>query len=498
MEIRKLHARLLLMVLASLLMLPAAAREKHRHPAKSDADAATPGLPPLDNSDGRWNGVHYVDGDIIIDGQRLSQVKKCRIWGRMFAQDNNAPIAGATIRCEGEHMRDMYRIEKSFTAVTDVQGNYELTNLPPDTYWLQLDTPCVSPQHANLAGITVYEGDERHYDIPVSGSAIVEGQLVVAATDAPVAGAKIWLMPLSKGIPVWDGSPWEVKTDREGRFRFIGVPESRCILALGDEKRPGYIDGQYDLRFQLPSGAHAKLRLRLTEKATEYRDGAPLPGTVEILPPDADGTPPQRGNGDGCALEGQVIEFERHDALAEAVVHLTADTLPPVELSVTTDQQGHFHLSNLKPGKYKVTSVVQKSAALFVMNKEDAEVVLPAGGHRTLSFSVKTMWDIALHIIDRDGREGPPCWVEMLVPNEQGGWESNGFIYYDGPDSKLGLGPSPNRKIRLVPALKGVDCKAAFEGSAPEDLDTKAEIRLPCANADIPIQPAEVSPIPAR
>lgn len=192
--------------------------------------------PPMENADGRWNGVHYVDGDTVIDGQRMSDIVGARLWGRVYVQDTDEPVAGVTVRAEIDRP---WEVNEPILAITGEDGFYYFSNIPPAEYWLHFPTPCIAPVNFNL-GVSIHEGAGRRVDIPVTGNAVIEAQVIDMDTRLPLAGAEITLCS-DKSLGGSCLAP-TTRTDRQGHFRCVGM--EAATYALFVDKNIGELDHQ--------------------------------------------------------------------------------------------------------------------------------------------------------------------------------------------------------------------------------------------------------------
>lgn len=263
------------LLIAALLMVS--------HPAfslETVPERVAGGAPADENPKGRAESVR-------------SRGFKPGIWGRVFAEDSKLPLVGVTVQAEGEHMRDVYHINTPFTFVSDADGYYEFTNLPADSYSLKLLAPGFE---GGIWGYRVDASDGRRYrrDLSVSGTATVEGRVVNKDTRQPLAEATVMFMPMTPGVPVWDGPPFTCMTDSNGHFQFLGVPKSRCKLAVEKRRIYYHIEDSEGRKFNIASGEKINMEVLVTETwevsvQVVDRSGVTIPNThfrISVQGPD--------------------------------------------------------------------------------------------------------------------------------------------------------------------------------------------------------------------
>jgi protocatechuate 3,4-dioxygenase beta subunit len=176
----------------------------------------------------RWHECDVASGTPLT----LCLVRACSVTGRVRCA-NGEPAAYVKVHVEHERPERLPRWQAFGSTMTDRDGAYRLTGLPqvPDPVRIAVAAGAGAGTseafELGAAGTTVVGADLR-----LPPPAIVEGR-VRGADGAPSPGARVWLRD-------WDfaagmqksGSLVEVITDREGRYRFAGVPPGGAWLQV--------------------------------------------------------------------------------------------------------------------------------------------------------------------------------------------------------------------------------------------------------------------------
>src|SRR5262249_23666349 len=123
---------------------------------------------------------------------------------------DGAAAAGVSARAwpdgEGEFMRSFR------TATTLDDGHFELDELTPGTWRVQLD------RETSFERVEIRAGVESLVDLAVTGGPRLEG-VVVDDRGTPVAGAGVWISPRQPGLSGLPLDDWiAATTGADGRF----------------------------------------------------------------------------------------------------------------------------------------------------------------------------------------------------------------------------------------------------------------------------------------
>jgi hypothetical protein len=142
-----------------------------------------------------------IKGEAAVGGAPVDVVLagSCEISGRIvYAADSKTPIADA----------ELSAMETGAQPVrSDADGGFRLTGVPPTEIKIQINAAGFIPQT-----LAVTPGEEPIV-IPLSGNAVLTGEVLRTDTKSPVAGAEVRLT----------GTPFTAKTNEQGQFRLTGV-----------------------------------------------------------------------------------------------------------------------------------------------------------------------------------------------------------------------------------------------------------------------------------
>ncbi len=195
----------------------------------------------------------------------------------------------------------------SLNGVTDAEGRYRLTGVPPGTHDLVLQGTHVGWSSRPRSQLVVQGIDDIEHDILV-GSVSFEGLVIDAATKQPISGAEVQIQQ-----PYFDMTT----ADHRGVFRFTDLPpggSQLCVSAEGYAVR--FLDGD-----EIADGAVSHQVITLTaatklEIRVRGTDDAPVRGEV-------------------------IVSFESDDGTN-------------VTTNLRADSEGHIHYDKVLPGEYTI------------------------------------------------------------------------------------------------------------------------------------------------
>lgn len=286
--------------------------------------------------------VRGRDGDVIAleSMEEPSRPSGLALIGVVTDSISGEPLEGATVFVSGVDT----------TARTDQEGRFELTELPPGTYF-------VGFSHPRLDDLGLDGGLPARVEVPQRGGATVElttpsfGTVLVARCAAEgmgEGGAVAGTVRTGDEVPVpeaevvlrWgqngDEGRMVTEADAAGGFLFCGVPagEPASLLArfLG-------LEGPAErLALDGGEGVVQDLRLDLDGLASEHADRMELrtePGRI-------------LSDNDPIRIEGRVEDWSDGRPVADAVIRLVE-----AELATTTGPDGRFVFGEVNPGTYR-------------------------------------------------------------------------------------------------------------------------------------------------
>ncbi len=291
------------------------------------------------------NGVQGYQTSLCSGNEKLSDagetlaalrdLPKAGAGGRLFGnvsesfkkrEKNSFPMAGVKL-----NIRQVGGKRKTYQAVTDEQGNYELM-LPPGTYKVVPVVPAyATPGLYEESSISIKDRGCAEKSFSLSNNSSLSGRLV-DARGRPVSGARLELLSVDEG-PI-SPAVEEGFSEKGGQFDIYDIPAGRYTLSVNFTSPPG-LSQPYPATFY-PGKAE-----REKAKIIEIGLGQKIRNIVFRLPPPI---PSRKITGtlvfpDGRPAAGMTVNLQREDS----------DTA----FSYTkTDKDGNFILSGFIGGKY--------------------------------------------------------------------------------------------------------------------------------------------------
>lgn len=200
----------------------------------------------------------------------VAQDSTAAIRGTVLDRVNRGPLVGAKVVASRAAGPDRVAAPHDFFATTDSSGHFAITSLPAAVYLVTVEHPWLDSTGFEVAPSTVDLRDGRPHTLSLavaSGSAIrsafcpagardsttgvVEGQVLDARSDRPVAGARV--------LFVWSDFTVDLRTGRatpvhqavaantagDGSFVVCGIPRSQAFLMqaqIGERSATGAIE----------------------------------------------------------------------------------------------------------------------------------------------------------------------------------------------------------------------------------------------------------------
>ena len=285
-----------------------------------------------------------LDPEARIEGQVVSSVPGVGVAGlRVFAN----PASGSGY---------------SRHTTTDASGHFAFAGIPNAAFdlWLNLpeNQPCTSRA---LNRLKFRAGKTTQVKLELIPGTLVEGRVVLAGTDSPVAGASVQIQ--SRDLPQNAATLRQVHTDKQGKYA-LRLPPGNATLLLRNppsNMQPGREGGRAPI--VIPEG-------------TIHLSGPTLICELRSAPPRV------------IALEGRVVDA-RGEAVAGAVIVALCRADNCVRLGgdkVVTDSRGHFRIENgpqggFSPGEATALQVESPGGKVFeahiVAKQGQVEVRLP-------------------------------------------------------------------------------------------------------------------------
>jgi len=291
----------------------------------------------------------------------MHRVKTVNVAGRVIG--TAGPVANTMVHLEQADASDS-DFDRGDT--TDEKGNFLIRSVPEGTYYV------VAFQRQENA--RVFEARARQ-------KVEVMGENIDSLTISLNAGATI------QGRIRIDGAS-SVTLDRVG-LALTPVDEDGQMGGHGDVKKDGSFeiksvhDGNYAVHvWGLDRDAYVKSLRRgpddLLEKGLQVEGGSP--GKIEVII-----------GSDGAQLDGSVTDEE--GPVIGARVRLVPDPLTPYNhlriQRATTDQLGHFSLTDIPPGKYKLTARPMAPSETAAYKAEPQAITVSENDHKTAQLKLE-------------------------------------------------------------------------------------------------------------
>jgi protocatechuate 3,4-dioxygenase beta subunit len=244
-------------------------------------------------------------------------------------------------------------------AVTDQEGNYRLTKIPPGTYQISQFAPIyvsaeLSPTGMRGKSLILAESDDvKNIDFALERGGVITGK-VTDPEGRPVIEERVMLADVQNktdGPGAVYGISDRYMTDDRGVYRIYGVPPGRYRVSAGTSE----------------SDPYGSIRPgRVVYRQTYYPDvvDAAAAKVVEVTAgSEAVGINISLGRSlPSFSASGRVIDGETSQPVSGVRFMLqrqTADGPSTMPIMSASNSQGEFRVENIAPGKYSLFNVSQ-------------------------------------------------------------------------------------------------------------------------------------------
>lgn len=272
------------------------------------------------------------------------------ITGRVTLGEKGAPnVAVAVIAPEGP--RERGSIAK---AVTDYEGRYRLTGVPPGRYNVVAIAPAFVGPNEGMYGdagkaVTIIEGETvEKVDFPLVRGGVITGR-VTDADGAPVIGERVQLNPVGKQHR-WYGfynvNPFMYETDDRGVYRLYGISPGKYTVSLGESGEDGGVRFGFGGRGYYARTFHPDVTEESKATVIEISEGTEASNVNITL----------GRKSKSFAATGRVVDESGKPVGSIAVGHGTVlkegNRMGGFGWGTSSDAQGRFRLDGLVPGRY--------------------------------------------------------------------------------------------------------------------------------------------------
>ena len=263
--------------------------------------------------------------------------------GKVTIKGKGAPgIAVGLIRMEESMQQPTVH-----RTLTDDQGIYKITNVPPGKYQLTVIAPGLIPAEGSLGNKTFLINKSEtldNIDFALVRGGVITGK-VTDPDGRPLVEEHIMILPIESGRGYFRYSPPpQIRTDDRGIYRVFGLPPGKYRIAAGQDA--GNFDSRalgYRRTFHPTATDIAQATIIEVSEGSEATD-------VDISLADSAG---------GYSARGRIIDGDTGQPLANIAYgvqkYMTDNSSSGMNTGAVTNKDGEFNLENLSPGRYAVT-----------------------------------------------------------------------------------------------------------------------------------------------
>jgi hypothetical protein len=270
-------------------------------------------------------------GDAVPD---LVLVPFAGVSGRVTDFATGLPVTRFQVELvresQGERSFTIGWLEQRSESFANEEGRYSLDDLPARDYSLKVSADGYAPA---LRKVRLDPGSDARVDVALSAGARIVGSARSTRDGAPVAGARIQLLPAGelRDPALYEVYARSVLTQVDGTFEVDGLPDGEYTLRVSHEDYyPA--SAARDIRFALPSEAPLVFDL-------ELHPAGKVRGTIRGLAPPA-------------GREYRIVQLHRLDE--ERGDAPAAEQGVPRDFSAGVGGDASFLVGGLPPGTYRV------------------------------------------------------------------------------------------------------------------------------------------------
>jgi protocatechuate 3,4-dioxygenase beta subunit len=397
----------------------------------------------------------------VVDSPALELEPGHTVSGVVLDEETHQPVAGATVRLSmsGRHRPRVV----SEPVISDAQGAFQVSQLAAGRYSFK----AVAPGYVEGSGYDVRVPSQAPLRILLESHSLLMGQVIDDATEAPVAGAEVWLHQY--GYVFNENDP--AITDAEGRFSLHVGQGSYHLTAKAGARAGAYPEKIKVERSSQRDGLLIRLGSTgsLSGRISARSGQQPLESTyvmilhvasgwvsqlnpgedglfrVEHLPPgeyevsaEARGFALLKRGGlhlkagqdlivDLALIREATLEGTVSDALGQPVPHvyiavkpLGADSAAPERSSPSSDKEGHYKLAHLLPGRYQFQARTYEGGP----TSEARELTLAEGEHARADFTLSGASGHVEGSVRRASGEAPAHDVQITASSDDITWST--------------------------------------------------------------------------
>jgi protocatechuate 3,4-dioxygenase beta subunit len=294
----------------------------------------------------------------------MRRMKMVEVAGRVIGPDG-APAVRAFVRLSQAGVDNW---GGDLGGGTDSKGEFSIKGVAPGSYYINAGTRDKDKYYSTRQKIDVAEAKLEGLVLSLGGGATIHGRVRTATGPPPPVGRT--MIRLQPSAEEGDSTSTGGELSKDSSFEINAVADGGYALAVYGLE-PGWF----------VKSAHLGNEDAL-QNGVQVENGA-AKGNLDIVV-----------SSDGAQIEGTVTDSDKSQPLTGVQVKARVD--PPSDYNynrfraTTTDQNGHFVLKDIPPGKYKVSAKLPSSGGSTPAIKSDPVTInLDEREHRALDIKLK-------------------------------------------------------------------------------------------------------------
>jgi 5-hydroxyisourate hydrolase-like protein (transthyretin family) len=317
-----------------------------------------PGVLQLDQA----QAVVLQAGEEMQADFAMRRIKLVEVAGRVLGAEGG-PETRAYVHLEAVGVQDW---SGGLGSSTDSKGDFSIKGVPPGTYYISTGTYERGKVHNTRKKIDVGESNVDSIVLSLTGGATIRGRVAGGNSQA----SRRTMVVLQATAEDAENETGYTEVEKDGSFEIQGVADGSYAPAIY-----GLEEGWFVKSAQIGSED-------AFQKGVQVEGGA-AKGGLEVVVSNA-----------GAQIEGTVTDSEKNQPLVGVQVKARADPETDYNLmrekQVNTDQNGHFVLKDVPPGKYKVSAKLPSPGnGVAAVKSEASGVTVGDREHRTVDIMVK-------------------------------------------------------------------------------------------------------------